>query len=144
MTLKGSGGKERAFNNKILKKIKIINEYKKQRKIDTDKFNTDFADVSAVWRIFLLHIIKPQKYPIYDQNIHRTYNFIHGLDWQSINNTISHNSKINFYFNSYLPFIKKIDYKKLKELDEAFFAFGQFLNTRKQKHLLDNKINRDI
>lgn len=138
MSLKGSGKKEKSLNEKILKQISLINEYKKQSEIDLKKFNHDFSNVSSVWRIFLLHIIKPNNYPIYDQHIHRTFNFIHGLDWKSVKNTISDKSKLEFYFNTYLPFIKKLRIKNMKEMDEAFFAFGQFLNTRNQSILLIN------
>ena len=41
-----------------------------------------------------------------------------------------------FYFDSYLPFIQRSNIKDLKQLDEAFFAFGQFLNTRNYATLL--------
>ena len=136
MTVKGSGGKEKSLQEKILNRIVSINQYKKSSSIDLDKFNADFADVSAVWRIFLLHTIKPKVYPIYDQHIHRTYNFIHNIEWQSITNTISDKKKLDFYFNTYLPYTQNLDINDFKAMDEAFFAFGQFLNTRNQKYLL--------
>lgn len=136
MTVKGSGGKEKSLQEKILNRIVLINQYKKLSRIDLDKFKKDFGDVSAVWRIFLLHTIKPKVYPIYDQHIHRTYNFIHNIEWKSITNTISDKKKLDFYFNTYLPYIQNLDINDLKALDEAFFAFGQFLNTRNQKYLL--------
>lgn len=136
MTVKGSGGKEKSLQEKILNRIVLINQYKKLSRIDLDKFKKDFGDVSAVWRIFLLHTIKPKVYPIYDQHIHRTYNFIHNIEWQSITNTISDKKKLDFYFNTYLPYIQNLDINDFKALDEAFFAFGQFLNTRNQKYLL--------
>lgn len=139
MTLKGSGGKEKSLQDKILNRITLINQYKKLTHIDTEKFNDDFSDVSAVWRIFLLHTIKPKVYPIYDQHIHRTYNFIHNLEWQSINNTISGKRKLDFYYNTYLPYVQSLGVIDLKEMDEAFFAFGQFLNTRKQNEIFRNQ-----
>jgi hypothetical protein len=137
MTLKGSGGKEKSLNEKILKRIELINEYKSLNTLDLEKFNIDFSNLSAVWRIFLLHILKPKQFPIYDQHIHRTYNFIHNLDWQSISNTISDKKKLEFYYSTYLPFVQTLGAVDLKEMDEAFFAFGQFLNTRNQKYLLE-------
>jgi hypothetical protein len=137
MTLKGSGGKEKSLNEKILNRIALINEYKRLNTLDLEKFNSDFSNLSAVWRIFLLHILKPNQFPIYDQHIHRTYNFIHNLDWKSINNTISDKKKLDFYYNTYLPFVQTLGVVDLKEMDEAFFAFGQFLNTRNQKYLLE-------
>lgn len=137
MTLKGSGGKEKSLNEKILKRIHIINHYKKQSDIDLNRFNDEFSDLSAVWRIFLLHTIKPSVYPIYDQHIHRTYNFLHNLDWQSVNNTIPNKTKLDFYYNTYIPYVQNLGVTNLKAMDEAFFAFGQFLNTRNQKLLLE-------
>jgi len=137
MTLKGSGGKEKSLNDKILNRITLINEYKRLKTLDLEKFNSDFSNLSAVWRIFLLHILKPNQFPIYDQHIHRTYNFIHNLDWQSISNTISDKKKLDFYYSTYLPFVQTLGVVDLKEMDEAFFAFGQFLNTRNQKYLLE-------
>lgn len=137
MTLKGSGGKEKSLNEKILKRTEIINQYKRYQAIDLNQFNDEFSDLSAVWRIFLLHIIKPSIYPIYDQHIHRTYNYLHNLDWQSINNTIPNKTKLDFYYNTYLPYVQNLGVTDLKAMDEAFFAFGQFLNTRNQKYLLE-------
>lgn len=137
MTLKGSGGKEKSLNEKILKRTEIINQYKKAQTIDLYLFNDEFSDLSAVWRIFLLHIIKPSIYPIYDQHIHRTYNYLHNLDWRSINNTIPNKTKLDFYYNTYLPYVQNLGVTDLKAMDEAFFAFGQFLNTRNQKYLLE-------
>ena len=136
MTIKGSGGKEKSLQEKILNRIASINKYKKLSSIDLDKFNTDFADVSAVWRIFLLHTIKPKVYPIYDQHIHRTYNFIHNLEWRSVTNTIPDKKKLDFYYNTYLPYVELLGVTDLKAMDEAFFAFGQFLNTRNQSEIL--------
>ena len=132
MTLEGSGAKEKSLQKKITSKTKKINQFKLAKRVDMDAFNKEFANISAVWRIFLLHIIKPRVYPMYDQHVHRAYLFIHGLDWSNIHNKISNEKKLQFYFDSYLPFIKQLRYSNLKGLDEALFAFGQYLNIRKQ------------
>ena len=100
-------------------------------------FNKEFKNLSAVWKIFLLHLINPNTYPIYDQHIHRTFLFIHNENWSNISNdTITNKDKEKFYFDRYLPFIQARNIKDLKQLDEAFFAFGQFLNTRNYATLL--------
>ena len=135
--MKLSSGKEKSLQENILNHVVLINQYKKSSSIDLGKFNADFKDVSAVWRIFLLHTIKPTIYPIYDQHIHRTFNFIHNLNWQSVNNTIPKKIKLDFYYNTYLPYVQNLGVINLKAMDEAFFAFGQFLNTRNQKVLLE-------
>lgn len=138
MTLKGSGFKEISFQSKILNRINLINEYKQLVSIDLTKFNNDFADVSAVWRIFLLHIISPKVYPIYDQHIHRAYNFIHNKEWQIINNNISDKKKLEFYYKTYFPYVQDLGIANIKEFDEAFFAFGQFLKTKKYSLLVQD------
>jgi hypothetical protein len=59
------------------------------------------------------------------------------LDWQSGNNTIPNKTKLDFYYKTYLPYVQNLGISDLKAMDEAFFAFGQFLNTRNQKYLLE-------
>lgn len=123
--------KQKSLNTKIISKLSIINALKNDANLDIEYFKSEFRNISAVWKIFLLHIIKPDKYPIYDQHIHRAFLFIHKEDWSNISNTsINNNAKEQFYFKRYLPFIVSQNIKSLKKLDEAFFAFGQFLNTR--------------
>ncbi|MDG4717316.1 hypothetical protein [Winogradskyella marincola] len=131
--------KQKSLDTKIKAKLSIINTFKSNNEIDIDAFRKEFKNLQAtVWKIFLLHIIKPNKYPIYDQHIHRTFLFIHNEDWSNISNTsISNKAKEQFYFERYLPFIEVQNIKDLKKLDEAFFAFGQFLNTRNYASLLE-------
>jgi len=129
--------KQKSLENKIISKLSIINDLKSKADIDLEAFNKEFKGLTAVWKIFLLHIISPNKYPIYDQHIHRSFVFIHNEDWSNIsNNTITNKDKETFYFNRYLPFIQSSNLRDLKQLDEAFFAFGQFLNTRNYATLL--------
>jgi len=130
--------KQKSLDTKIKDKLSIINAFKKSDSIDVEAFKIEFKKVSAVWKIFLLHIIKPNKYPIYDQHIHRAFLFIHNEDWSNIANTMSDKAKEQFYFKRYLPFIEAENIKDLKKLDEAFFAFGQFLNTRNYSKIFNN------
>lgn len=129
--------KQKSVNTKIKEKLAIINKFKSNNKIDLEAFKKEFKDLSAVWKLFLLHSINPNKYPIYDQHIHRAFLFIHNEDWSNISNTsVKDFEKETFYFKRYLPFIVSINVSDLKKLDEAFFAFGQFLNTRNYATLL--------
>ena len=129
--MKLSAGKQKSFEDKILSKLEIINELKSKEIIDLEEFQRHFNNLSAVWKIFLLHIIRPNKFPIYDQHINRAFNYIHGLDFQNISaNSMTNKSKEEFYFNTYLEFIESLNDINLKALDEAFFAFGQFINTK--------------
>ncbi|NRS87666.1 hypothetical protein HNQ02_000573 [Flavobacterium sp. 7E] len=129
--------KQKSLDNKIKSKLSIINDFKSNDELDLEVFSKEFKNLSAVWKIFLLHIIKPELYPIYDQHIHRTFLFIHNENWSNISNdTITNKDKEKFYFDRYLPFIQTSNIIELKQLDEAFFAFGQFLNTRNYATLL--------
>lgn len=126
--------KKASLEGKVLIKINVINKLKEEGSVDLEYFFKEFKTVSAVWKIFLLHIIKPKQFPIYDQHIHRAFLFIHGLDYSNIsNNTITEKDKLVFYRDKYLPFIKKHNISNLKKQDEAFFAIGQFLKTRGYK-----------
>jgi hypothetical protein len=123
--------KQNSLEKNILSKVSVINSFKNSEYFDLDNFKSEFNDLSAVWKIFLLHIIKPNTYPIYDQHIHRTYLFIHKKDYSNLSNTsVNNKEKEKFYFEEYLQFIRSSGIKDIKKLDEAFFAFGQFLNTK--------------
>lgn len=130
--------KQVSLDTKIKAKLSTINNFKSEDSIDLDVFKIEFKNISAVWKIFLLHIIKPNKYPIYDQHTHRSFLFIHDEDYSKLtSDSISNKNKEVFYFDKYWPFIEESQIQNLKKLDEAFFAFGQFLNTRNYKNLLE-------
>lgn len=122
-----SAKKQASLDSKILPHLKLINQLKQPGQFDLESFLIHFKAVSAVWKIFLLHIIKPDTYPIYDQHIHRAFNYIHGLDFSKITPTISKKRKESFYFDYYFPFVQELEVNNLKQMDEALFAFGQFL-----------------
>ena len=54
----------------------------------------------------------------------------------SENDIIQQARELEFYFKFYLPFIENEQIKEIKKMDEAFFAFGQFLNTKNYQSLL--------
>ncbi|WP_412476413.1 hypothetical protein [Flavobacterium sp. TBRC 19031] len=131
-----SNKKKNSLNKNILSKLSVINTFKNSEHFNLEIFKEEFKDLSAVWKIFLLHIIKPDTYPIYDQHIHRTYLYIHKKDYSNLSNTsVNNKEKERFYFEEYLQFIRSSGIKDIKKLDEAFFAFGQFLNTKNYKTL---------
>ena len=134
--MKLSQAKEKSLKIKILKKIKIINSLRATTEIDLDYFLKEFKEVSVVWKVFLLHIISPSMYPIYDQHIHRAYRFMNNEASDGIKASMNEATKLKFYFEEYYPFVKQSKIKDLKKMDEAFFAFGQFINIGNQKILV--------
>ena len=135
--MKLSQAKEKSLKIKILKKIKIINSLRATTEIDLDYFLKEFKKVSVVWKVFLLHIISPSVYPIYDQHIHRAYRFMNNEASDGIKASMNEATKLKFYFEEYYPFVKQSKIKDLKKMDEAFFAFGQFINIGNQKILVN-------
>ena len=133
--MKLSAKKKESLSTNILGAVDEINRLRSSLTVDLDNFLIRFSKVSTVWKIFLLHICKPKVYPIYDQHIHRAYMYIHNKDYSGISSTMSEKKKLDFYFMQYLPFVEALKVKDMKKMDEAFFAFGQFLNTKNQ-HLL--------
>ena len=123
-----SKAKNKSLETKILLHLEKINALKAQKEIDLKVFREEFGHISAVWQIFLLHIIQPKTYPIYDQHVHRAYRYIKGQSYKDINASIYKTKKLAFYFDEYLPFIESQRISNLREMDKAFFAFGQFLN----------------
>lgn len=122
--------KQESLQKKVLSKIEYINQCKRSGKLNRDEFINQFSTLSFVWKIFLLHIIDPQSYPIYDQNIHRCFNFIHDREHHRISTSISEKNKQRFYFEDYLPFINNLKGIPQRKIDQAFFSFGQILNKK--------------
>jgi hypothetical protein len=135
--MKLSQAKEKSLDTKIIKKLNIINSLRATTEFDLNYFLKEFKEVSVVWKVFLLHIISPSIYPIYDQHIHRAFRFMHNEASDGIKASMNEGIKLKFYFEEYYPFVKQSKIKDLKKMDEAFFAFGQFINIGNQKMLVN-------
>jgi len=93
---------------------------------DADNFLTnDLNGKGMIWKIFTLHIMYPDRYPILDQNVYRA---MHYLQTGTIKEIPSKNTdKQSSYINEYLPFYKEHGEYEDRKLDKALFTFGQFL-----------------
>jgi len=88
---------------------------------------------SNIWKIFLLHLIDPSTFPIFDQHVYRSYNFIKN----GVIEEIPTKPKIRFevYKLEYRDWFNNIqkEYKiEPKELDKSFFSFGKMLKGLKK------------
>ena len=133
--MKLSQAKEKSLNTKIISKIDIVNNLRATSNFDLEYFLKEFKQVSVVWKVFLLHILKPNRFPIYDQHVHRAYRFINNQSSDGIKASMNESVKLKFYFEEYYPFVRESKITDLKKMDEAFFAFGQFINIGNQKML---------
>jgi hypothetical protein len=78
-----------------------------------------------IWKIFTLHIMHPDMYPIFDQNVYRAMNYL--LDGTIKEIPRKNGDKQMSYINEYLPFWRKHRRYEDRKLDKALFSFGQFL-----------------
>ncbi len=121
--------KEASYIAKVKNHLKSIAEYRNDTNKNASQLYDSLNNVSFVWRIFACHIARPQEYPIYDQNIHRSVLYIQGNDeWKNVTPQLSDEKKEDFYFHNYkekfLPEFKDIP---SRDIDKALFAFGRYL-----------------
>ena len=82
----------------------------------------------AIWRIFWLHCLNPDMFPIFDQH---TYRAMHWIKNGQVQELPAYNpSKIQIYFDRYLPFWDEFEGVNERALDRALFAYGK---SKKQK-----------
>jgi hypothetical protein len=112
----------------IIEKLDIINKLKSELCLTT--FQKEFNHVSAIWKIYLLHLIAPQSYPIFDQHVCRAFYFL--KDNQAKEIPSNNVGKEKIYFNEYVKFFNGLSNNKevsRKKVDEALWAFGKFLKS---------------
>jgi hypothetical protein len=88
-------------------------------------FLDHFANGGAIWRIFWLHCWAPDRFPIYDQHVHRAMTFITNGVCEEIPQYDAR--KVDAYIESYLPFHAKFDGMNGRDVDKALWTFGKFL-----------------
>jgi len=117
----------------------LVSQFWEQKKILIklkDDFNWEtFENVfkpmnsSTIWKIFLLHLMNPKEFPIFDQNVYRFYRFT--MDGIIIKDPPQKKKEAyEIYKNEYRDWFNnlRIQYKlNHKEMDRSFFSFGQLL-----------------
>lgn len=119
--------------NLFLEKIETLESL--QEEFSWETFETEFQPQKngAIWKIFLLHLVDPKRFPIFDQHVYRSYYFFINGEIKEIPK--SNKKKWDSYKNDYLNWFQNI----LKEnqlspraLDKAFFAYGKVLKYLKE------------
>jgi hypothetical protein len=88
-------------------------------------FLQKFAHGGAIWRIFWLHCWKPERFPIYDQHVHRAMEYITAKRRGKI--PTGDRMVVISYINRYLPFWAKLPVMPDRKVDKALWAFGKAL-----------------
>jgi hypothetical protein len=140
-----SPGKRKYVDQHIIANLDFINDLKRYPPPEEEwkdvirKFRREGSGQTFIWDLFLLHLISPNTHPIFDQHTFRAYSVLQLGLIQEINDYIlakkqSGNSKdfmLDFYFQKYVPFYNRnrLPGTEPKQLDNALFAFGQFLKS---------------
>ena len=122
-----SAKKQKTFQ-KIINKLDVINDLKKEFSLNI--FQDKFKFIKGIiWKIYLLHLIAPSEYPIFDQHVCRALYFITKNQKKEIPS--QNRVKEKLYFDEYVTFFNKLSEGGVsrKKLDEALWAFGKFLKT---------------
>jgi hypothetical protein len=92
---------------------------------DAEAFLAKFSSGGAVWRIFWLHCWQPNRFPIYDQHVHRAMALIEQGTREEIPQDDA--DKVSSYLNRYLPFHKRFDGIDSRRVDRALWFYGKFV-----------------
>jgi hypothetical protein len=102
------------------------------RKLPIDTTGRDFlsrfAVGGAIWRIFWLHCRWPERFPIYDQHVHRAFAFIQEGRLEEIA-ARNDEEKVRLYLEHYLPFYQQFRGVNHRETNRALWVFGKFIKT---------------
>lgn len=122
-----SDKKDISIEAKVIPKLHIINALRNGDEITFQTISDNFRDVSAIWRIFVAHIINPEQFPIFDQHDYRAMKYLQTRIVEELKN--NDKVKLNIYEHEYMKFYhsfaSEADHYKI--FDEAMWAFGKFL-----------------
>ena len=122
-----SSKKEKSYLSHVLQHDELINELKK--KFDQKKFEKNFGKMSAVWQIFLLHILQPYDCPMFDKHVYRAFRFLQNLKKEPLP---SHQSeRLKIFNEQYRPFFlelcKLANGSDVFDIDKALWTFGKMI-----------------
>lgn len=117
----------------IINKLEDINKLKTDFCLDT--FKKEFKFVKGlIWKAYLLHLIAPDTYPIFDQHVCRAFYLVYKNQKKEI--PLKNSDKEKVYFDEYVTFFNRLAKESdRKKLDEALWAFGKFLKSSYGKKL---------
>jgi hypothetical protein len=116
----------------IQRELRLVNQLKRQ--FERQLFEDTFGGIGAIWQIFLLHIIQPDAFPIFDQHVYRTHLF---LEHRTVMDIPAYGkTKLDYYHSVYCPFFNNARRRYRLDrfqLDNALWMFGRFLLTKEGK-----------
>lgn len=119
--------KEGSLNKKIISQLPVIQML--QVNFDQVMFNEAFKPLRPVWKIFLLHLINPNCFPIFDQHVYRAQLY---LTTGKLLDKEKEPAITMDAYERYKPFYQTMvdcwTSVRRKDVDDALWAFGKFLS----------------
>lgn len=111
--------------DRLIDNLPLINQLRKQW--DDKLFHTQFGKISAVWQTYLMHIIQPTRFPIFDQHVYRAHVYLRTGRNEELNGTTK--QKVNAYqaYRTFFDEVKQASGNSSRDLDKAFWSFGRFI-----------------
>lgn len=79
----------------------------------------------VVWGVFMLHIWRPNDFPIFDQHVFRAMLWLQDRSEQELDR-LRDKAKLGWYWDAYLPFWRGFaDGRDARRVDKAIWAFGK-------------------
>ena len=94
---------------------------------DNNEFNRAFGKISTVWQTFLMHIIQPNKFPIFDQHVYRAWTYLQKGQAEELKGTIKHQFSLYTSYTNFFDAIYSESGCNPRQLDRALWAFGKFI-----------------
>lgn len=123
-------------------KIEMIRVLKTSFNWDTFEKEFNPQKSACIWKIFLLHIINPKEFPIFDQHVFRFQCFVKNRTINEIPST--HKKKYEHYKKDYRIWFIELQNKHSldpRKMDESFFYFGKKIKTISKTTEENNVLN---
>lgn len=80
----------------------------------------------VVWGIFFLHCLDPDRFPLFDQHVHRAALLIQGQKSEELSR-LTKAEQLARYDREFLPLVRRLDPERSRgrEIDRALWAFGK-------------------
>ena len=88
-----------------------------------EAFLRRFRTGGAIWRIFWLHLWAPNRFPIYDQHVHRAMAWIQTGRGEEL--PVTDVAKVHSYLDRYLPFRTLFADLDSRRVDRALWGCGK-------------------
>jgi hypothetical protein len=119
------GSKKEEWLITVLQKIALINEWKQQKAFDPQVILSAFPGLPSEWKLFLLHLLQPEKYPFFSAYTMAAYASVTENDLKSV----ARKRREKFYLEIFIPFIRQEFYDiPMHKTDQALYAFGKFIS----------------